>query len=129
MPSRGFEPLSQAPQAGILSIELRGRCLYIIQKNDLKQCLIACCFFLLYNCIKIIIIKNMDKRALGVIIGAVIIAICGFVYSGLRSGNNPKVEEGNKFNGVMENPVENMPETNPFETKVNPMDGYTNPFD
>ena len=71
----------------------------------------------------------MDKRALGVIIGAVIIAICGFVYSGLRSGNNHKVEEGNKFNGVMENPVENMPETNPFETKVNPMDGYTNPFD
>lgn len=71
----------------------------------------------------------MDKKAVGVIIGAVIIAICGFVYSGLRSNGVPKSEEGNKFNGVIDNPIENMPETNPFATEVNPMDGYTNPFE
>ncbi|MFA5086511.1 MAG: hypothetical protein WC468_02930 [Candidatus Paceibacterota bacterium] len=70
----------------------------------------------------------MDKRALGVIIGIIIIAVIGFVYSGMRSNNDPKGEEG-KFNGVIENPIENMPETNPFDTKVNPMDGYTNPFE
>jgi len=70
----------------------------------------------------------MDKRALGVIIGIIIIAVIGFVYSGMRSNNGPKGEEG-KFNGVVENPIENMPETNPFDTKVNPMDGYTNPFE
>jgi hypothetical protein len=69
----------------------------------------------------------MDKRVLSVIIGAIIISICGFVYSGLRSSNIQKSESG-KFNGVMENPVEKMPETNPFETSVNPMDGYSNPF-
>lgn len=71
----------------------------------------------------------MDKKVIGVIVGAIIIAICGFVYSGLRSNDVPKAEEGNKFNGVMDNPIENMPETNPFETKVNPMEGYTNPFE
>ncbi|MFA5169516.1 MAG: hypothetical protein WC386_01570 [Candidatus Paceibacterota bacterium] len=71
----------------------------------------------------------MDKRALGVIIGAVIIAICGFVYYGLRSNSAPKANEEGGFNGVIENPVESMPETNPFETTVNPMDGYTNPFE
>jgi len=71
----------------------------------------------------------MDKRALGVIIGAIIISICGFVYSGLRSSNVQKSGESGKFNGVMENPVEKMPETNPFETSVNPMDGYSNPFE
>ena len=70
----------------------------------------------------------MDKRALGVIIGIIIIAVIGFVYSNMRSGKLEKGEEG-KFNGVIENPIENMPETNPFDTKVNPMDGYTNPFE
>ena len=69
----------------------------------------------------------MDKRALGVIIGIIIIAVIGFVYSGMRANKGTKGEEG-KFNGLIENPVENMPETNPFDTKVNPMDGYTNPF-
>ncbi|MDD4531515.1 MAG: hypothetical protein PHH21_02285 [Candidatus Pacebacteria bacterium] len=70
----------------------------------------------------------MDKRALGVIIGIIIIAVIGFVYSNIRSDRLQKGEEG-KFNGVIENPIENMPETNPFDTKVNPMDGYTNPFE
>lgn len=69
----------------------------------------------------------MDKRTLGVIIGIIIIAVIGFVYSGMRADKAAKGEEG-KFNGLIENPVEKMPETNPFDTKVNPMDGYTNPF-
>lgn len=89
---------------------------------------VATLFLILYNLENIInLFKNMDKRALGVIIGIAIIAIIGFVYSGMRAAKAPKGEEG-KFNGIIENPVEKMPETNPFDTNVNPMDGYTNPF-
>jgi|GEM_PF-1738307 len=71
----------------------------------------------------------MDKKVLGIIIVVVIVAVAIFGYFQWGNKGGQKAEEGNKFNGVIDNPVENMPETNPFETKVNPMEGYTNPFE
>lgn len=73
----------------------------------------------------------MDKKILSIIIIVAIIAIAVFAYRqmGDKLSNQINNEEESQFNGVMENPLENMPETNPFETKVNPMEGYKNPFE
>lgn len=72
----------------------------------------------------------MDKKILGVLIGVLIIGL--FVLSYFlwfkKSPNNPPVPNGGNNFGIV-NPVENMPETNPFATSVNPMEGYKNPFE
>jgi len=74
----------------------------------------------------------MDKKVLNIIIVLVLLAIAIFAY--IQWGNKKTIQVNNeqgtqKFNGVIENPLENMPETNPFETEVNPMEGYKNPFE
>jgi len=74
----------------------------------------------------------MDKKVLNIIIVVIVIAIAIFAY--MQWGNKKSTQINNEqgiqqFNGVIDNPLENMPETNPFETKVNPMEGYKNPFE
>jgi hypothetical protein len=69
----------------------------------------------------------MDKKVLGIIMGIVIIVL--FIFSYMlwnkkgTDDNLPPVAEN------IINTMEEMPETNPFETNVNPMDGYKNPFE
>ncbi|MCK9445595.1 hypothetical protein M0Q50_01725 [bacterium] len=69
----------------------------------------------------------MDKKVLGTIVAIVIIVL--FVFSYMlwnkkgTDNNLPLTAES------VINTMENMPETNPFETEVNPMDGYKNPFE
>jgi predicted negative regulator of RcsB-dependent stress response len=69
----------------------------------------------------------MDKKVLGIIMGIVIIVLFIFSYmlwnkKGTDDNLPPVVEN-------IINTMEEMPETNPFETNVNPMDGYKNPFE
>lgn len=70
----------------------------------------------------------MDKKVLGIIVAVFIIVLILFV--SVQWGKKPSQETNNlpSGNGSIVNPIENMPETNPFETTVNPMDGYKNPF-
>jgi hypothetical protein len=70
----------------------------------------------------------MDKKVLGIIIAVFIIALILFVSVQWGKKGNQEINNLPSGNGSIVNPVENMPETNPFETTVNPMDGYKNPF-
>lgn len=69
----------------------------------------------------------MDKKVLGIIVAMVIVIL--FVFSYMLWS---KKGIDNNFPLVVDNVIntmENMPETNPFETNVNPMEGYKNPFE
>jgi hypothetical protein len=72
----------------------------------------------------------MDKKILGVLVGIIIIGLFVFSYMiWFKKGasNLPGPNGGAEFGTV--NPIENMPEINPFATDVNPMEGYKNPFE
>jgi len=71
----------------------------------------------------------MDKKILGIIIAAFIIFLVLFVSVQWGKKGGQEINNIPPENNVVVNPVENMPETNPFETTVNPMDGYKNPFE
>jgi len=69
----------------------------------------------------------MDKKVLGIIVAVVIIILFVFSYMSWNkkgTDNNLPPMADNTINTM-----ENMPETNPFETSVNPMEGYKNPFE
>jgi flagellar basal body-associated protein FliL len=73
----------------------------------------------------------MDKKVLNIVIAIIVIAIA--VYAYMQLGNKKGGEDVNapasQFDSVIDNPIEAMPETNPFDTNVNPMEGYKNPFE
>jgi len=62
-----------------------------------------------------------------IIIGAVIL-VAGVVLYIVSQPRDNKNNLTNSFGAALANPTAKMPETNPFKAKVNPMDGYTNPF-
>ena len=71
----------------------------------------------------------MNKKVLSIVFVVVLVAlaICAYMAWGNKKGNNNIGAPGSEFN-IMQNPLEAMPETNPFEVKVDPMEGYKNPF-
>ncbi len=71
----------------------------------------------------------MDKKILGIIIAIIVIilVVCSYMYWGKKGGQ--LVNKNQQINSLTNNPVENMPEINPFKSTVNPMEGYKNPFD
>lgn len=78
---------------------------------------------------KIITLKYMDKKILGIIIVVIIIILAVFSYMYWGNKEGQLVSDNSQINSLINNPVENMPEINPFKSTVNPMDGYKNPFD
>jgi len=64
----------------------------------------------------------MNKLVIIVIIILVVLGF-GFVCFYNISSHPKNIEKT-----VTVNPTAKMPETNPFKTKVNPVEGYTNPF-
>lgn len=69
----------------------------------------------------------MNKNILILIIVVILIAILGLIYFFVPKPQqklNPEINS----TAVQANPAGKMPETNPFASKVNPMEGYTNPF-
>lgn len=76
----------------------------------------------------------MSKKILVVFIIVVIIVAAGVYYFGYQKGYDAGKEVGRaasqvKPGEVVTNPMEKMPETNPFEKVVNPFkELYKNPF-
>jgi hypothetical protein len=71
----------------------------------------------------------MDKKVLGIIIAAIVVALVIFAFMQWEKKGSQAINNVPQVNSVVNNPVENMPETNPFKSAVNPMEGYKNPFD
>jgi len=65
-----------------------------------------------------------------VLIVLIVVGIClAYFWWPNQQQGQPKNEPiGNSVTGNEETSVTQMPETNPFKTEVNPMDGYVNPF-
>ena len=76
----------------------------------------------------------MDKKSLIIFIVVVLVVAGGCYFFGYRQGYKLGVETGRMAAGtsagaVVTNPLEKMPETNPFQQVVNPFkDLYKNPF-
>jgi len=70
----------------------------------------------------------MDKKILGIIIAVIVIVLAVFLFLQWNRGGS-QITNNSQVNSLVNNPVENMPETNPFKSTVNPMEGYKNPFD
>lgn len=80
----------------------------------------------------------MDKKTLIISIIVVLVVVGGVYYfsyqKGFRVGYKEGVETGRaaaqvKAGEVVTNPMEKMPETNPFEAMINPFkELYKNPF-
>lgn len=71
----------------------------------------------------------MDKKILILVIIILIIIIFSMLYFCFKPSN--VTLNNNQSDNVVKtatNITNKMPETNPFKTEVNPMDGYTNPF-
>jgi hypothetical protein len=70
----------------------------------------------------------MDKKPL-IIIAVIVIVLVLFI--GMQWGKKGEQKMNNvpQNGNAAVNPIEKMPETNPFETTVNPMEGYKNPFE
>lgn len=68
----------------------------------------------------------MSKKLLFSIVAVLVIIVICFVYFYMnkQTGNNIN----NNRAATTPSVTAKMPETNPFKTKVNPMQGYTNPF-
>lgn len=86
-------------------------------------------------------IKIMDKKFLNILISLAVAAILAigaagfFSYQmGYKKGYDTGKEDGRiaaqvKPGDAVQNPLEKMPETNPFENVANPFeDAYKNPF-
>ena len=71
----------------------------------------------------------MDKKVLGTIIAVIVILLVIFAFMQWGKKGGEEINNIPQSNNNIVNPVENMPETNPFETTVNPMEGYKNPFE
>ena len=76
----------------------------------------------------------MKKSYLIIFIIAVLVVVGGVYYFGYQKGYKAGVETGRaaaqvKAGEVVTNPLEKMPETNPFEGVINPFkELYKNPF-
>lgn len=79
----------------------------------------------------------MNKKLLILVLAAAVLALAvgvGGYYFGYQKGYGQGVEVGRaaattRAGQAVSNPLEKMPETNPFEKVVNPFEaGYKNPF-
>lgn len=80
----------------------------------------------------------MDKKALIIFIGAIIIVGAGVYYFSYQKGYKVGYDAGKEVGraaaktdagAAVSNPLEQMPSANPFKKAVNPFkDLYTNPF-
>lgn len=80
----------------------------------------------------------MDKKVLIIFIAAIIVVGVGVYYFSYQKGYETGYDAGKEVGqaaakteagAAVENPLEKMPSTNPFEEAVNPFkDLYTNPF-
>ena len=76
----------------------------------------------------------MDKKLLIIFIVVVLVVAAGCYFVGYKKGFASGVETGRiaaetSAGAAVTNPLEKMPETNPFEKAVNPFkDLYKNPF-
>lgn len=58
----------------------------------------------------------------------ILVVIVFVVYFYMQKQNKNTQNTNTVQNNSITNVATKMPETNPFAAKVNPMDGYTNPF-
>ena len=76
----------------------------------------------------------MDKKTLIIFIVVVLVVAAGVYYFGFQKGYKLGIETGRtaaqtSAGAAVTNPLEKMPETNPFEQVVNPFkELYKNPF-
>lgn len=74
------------------------------------------------------ITSNGVKKILSIIIVLVILLVVAIGIYFYMQKTNKNFNPVTSPSTALANPAEKMPETNPFKAKVNPMDGYTNPF-
>lgn len=72
----------------------------------------------------------MNKKTLIIFIIVVLAAAVGGYFFGFQKGyNQARIAAQSSAGAAVQNPLEKMPETNPFEAVMNPFkDLYKNPF-
>ncbi|MCX6721904.1 MAG: hypothetical protein NTY04_01815 [Candidatus Staskawiczbacteria bacterium] len=70
----------------------------------------------------------MNSKLLFSIIAVLVIIGLAYFFTLSQPKSTNKANLSGKTSGAAASATAKMPETNPFKTKVNPMQGYTNPF-